>query len=93
MPTIATRISGHEDVISDGVTGMLVPPNQVDALAEALSQLAARPDLRQTMGGAARQFVERNYSTETVLASLLAVYRREGASTLGQTDLNSHASQ
>lgn len=93
LPTIATRISGHEDVIADGVTGMLVPPNQVDALAEALSQLAARDDLRRTMGDAARQFVEQHYATETVLEALLAVYRREGASTYGQTDLKINASR
>lgn len=72
---------------------MLVPPNQVDALAEALSQLAARDDLRRTMGDAARQFVEQHYATETVLEALLAVYRREGASTYGQTDLKINASR
>lgn len=93
LPTIATRISGHEDVITDGVTGMLVPPNQVDELARALSQLAVCADLRQTMGRAARQFVEQHYSTEKVLGALLAVYRREGTSPPGQADLKTNANQ
>lgn len=93
LPTIATRISGHEDVVTDGVTGLLVPANQVDALAQALSKLAGEPDARQTMGAAARHFVEQKYSTESVMESLLAVYRRDSASIPQHPGLNVHASQ
>ena len=79
LPTIATRISGHEDVITDGATGILVAANQIDALAIALTQLAENPDLRQTMGLAARRFVEQHFSTDVVLDSLLRLYRKQDA--------------
>lgn len=78
LPTIATRISGHEDVITDGETGMLVAPNDPGALAEAIVQLAGSQDTRQKMGEAARRFVEKAYSTTTVMDALLAIYHKQG---------------
>lgn len=93
LPTIATRISGHEDVVADGVSGILVPPNQAQTLADALSQLADCPESRQTMGAAARRAVERHYSTETVLESLLAIYRRQDVAVSRSSDLKIDASQ
>jgi glycosyltransferase involved in cell wall biosynthesis len=79
LPTVATQISGHEDVIAHGVTGLLVPPNHADELAAALSHLAENPNLRQEMGATARRFVEQYFSTEAVMQSLLAVYTQPSA--------------
>lgn len=57
LPVIATRHGGALDIIVDGETGILVPPNNADALADAIARLASDPALRQSMGasGAERQ--------------------------------------
>jgi glycosyltransferase involved in cell wall biosynthesis len=79
LPTVATQISGHEDVIAHSETGLLVPPNHADELAAAISHLAENPNLRQEMGATARRFVEQYFSTEAVMQSLLAVYTQPSA--------------
>ena len=68
-------------------------PFTAQTLADALSQLADCPESRQTMGAAARRAVERHYSTETVLESLLAIYRRQDVAVSRSSDLKIDASQ
>ena len=55
LPSVATRVEGVDEVIEDGVQGLLVPPQDQDALAAALVKLIADPALRQQMGAAARR--------------------------------------
>jgi glycosyltransferase involved in cell wall biosynthesis len=53
-PTVATRAGGIPEAIRDGLEGLLVEPGQPEQLAAALTRMAAEPDLRATMGRAAR---------------------------------------
>lgn len=46
--------SGPSDIIADGINGRLVPVNDVDTLAQAMADLMSNPDLRETLGQAAR---------------------------------------
>ncbi|HVL96537.1 MAG TPA: glycosyltransferase family 4 protein [Solirubrobacteraceae bacterium] len=55
-PVVATRVGGLEEVVDDGVTGRLVPPGDVDALAAAVLDVLAR---RETLGAAGRARAER----------------------------------
>lgn len=50
---------GPHDMIRDGVDGLLVPPDDVDALAAALARLLGDPDLRRNLGNAARNHAHR----------------------------------
>jgi glycosyltransferase involved in cell wall biosynthesis len=50
LPVIATDVGGSPELILDGVTGLLVPPRQPAAIAEALRRLIADPELRLRMG-------------------------------------------
>jgi glycosyltransferase involved in cell wall biosynthesis len=52
---IAASIGGLEDLVRDGETGLLVPPGEADALAEAMLAMAADPALAVTMGREARR--------------------------------------
>ncbi len=52
LPVVASDIRGPREQVVDGVTGILVPPRQVEPLAAALARLAANPALRTTMGAA-----------------------------------------
>ena len=54
LPIVATRIPGHEDVVVDNVTGLMVPPNDPRALADAAARLLAEPERRRRMGEAFR---------------------------------------
>jgi glycosyltransferase involved in cell wall biosynthesis len=65
-PLIGTNVPGIRDVVLDGVTGYLVPPDDVDALASALKRLALDPLLRRTMGEAARAHVAAHFSESQV---------------------------
>lgn len=76
LPTIATRVSGHEDIITEAETGFLVPPNDPRALAAAVVRLANHQELRFEMGVAARKFVEKKYATSVVIDSLIRLYKK-----------------
>lgn len=75
LPVVATRVSGHEDVVRDGVTGLLVPAGDVQALASALQRMVDDPGLRERMGAAGREVALGEFGTERVLRSLLGLYR------------------
>jgi len=63
-PVLATRVEGVVDVIQDGKTGLLVPPNDAPALAAAIRALIADPDLRARLGRAGKTHVQRHYSVK-----------------------------
>jgi glycosyltransferase involved in cell wall biosynthesis len=81
LAVVATRVSGHEDVVSHGTTGLLVPPNDAAALACAIQTLLDDAELRLRMGRAARAAIEQDYCVEIITARLLRLYR--GAATTG----------
>ena len=75
-PLVASDIPGCRAVVHEGVTGFLVPPNDPQALAEALERLALDAQLRSRMGSAARQLVLDQFTHERINAATLEVYRR-----------------
>jgi glycosyltransferase involved in cell wall biosynthesis len=75
-PVVATRVGGVPDVVEDGVDGILVNVGDLDALAGALSRLAADPELRRQMGEAGRQRVLPRYAVERLIDDVDGLYRR-----------------
>jgi phosphatidylinositol alpha-mannosyltransferase len=73
-PVIASDIAGYRDVVRDGVDGILVPPADPQALAEALRDLWEEPDRRAQMSLAAAADVER-FAWPRVATELLDAYR------------------
>lgn len=61
-PIVATDAGGTREIVVDGLTGLLVPIEDVDALAGGLRRLATDPGLRERLGRAARDRVERQFS-------------------------------
>ncbi|MBN1306119.1 MAG: glycosyltransferase family 4 protein [Anaerolineales bacterium] len=62
MPVIATRIAGNEELVSPRETGLLVPPDDVAALKEALVELLTDEKKRRRMGEQARSRVEAHFT-------------------------------
>lgn len=73
LPQITTRESG--DVVRDGVNGLIIPPNDPDALAAALERLYRDRDLGARLGAAGRQRVVENFTWEHFGERLLEAYR------------------
>jgi phosphatidylinositol alpha-mannosyltransferase len=74
-PVVASDISGYRDVMTDE-TGLLVPPGDPGALADAVTELLADEPRRQTFGAAARKLAEERYSWDDIARRLAAVYER-----------------
>ncbi len=64
LPVIASDVGGLPEVVLDGITGLLVPPGDINALAEAMFSLLTDPQLRIQMGQAGREFVLQHYRWE-----------------------------
>ena len=76
LPAIGTRIYGVVDAIEEGATGLLVPPGDADALADAMRYLATDEKARRSLGAAARDRAQRDFSQERLTSALLAFYER-----------------
>lgn len=77
-PVVATRVGGLPDVVSDGETGVLVPPADPQALARAIVGLLANPDRRAAMGEAAGRRVRDRFPVERMVTLTEEAYRRSG---------------
>ncbi len=75
-PIVCSRVDGTAQMFDDGVDGLLVPPGDVDALAEKLGRLLSDPALRQRLGLAARAKAERELSVERYARRCEAVFDR-----------------
>ena len=73
LPQITTRESG--DVVRDGVNGLIIPPNDPDALAAAIERLYRDRDLTARLGAAGRARVVENFTWEHFRARLIEAYR------------------
>jgi glycosyltransferase involved in cell wall biosynthesis len=74
LPVLATDICGCNEIVVDGVTGLLVKPRDVEGLRDAMARLAADPPLRRKMGLAARNRVIENFGRQRVWNALLSLY-------------------
>jgi glycosyltransferase involved in cell wall biosynthesis len=76
LPVVATRIPGCTDVVIDGVTGTLVPPERPDQLAAALSSYLRDPERRSLHAAAARGHVLERFQPQVIWSALAAEYER-----------------
>jgi colanic acid/amylovoran biosynthesis glycosyltransferase len=74
LPVLSTLHSGIPELVADGVSGYLVPENDVAALAQRLTELLERPERWAAMGRAGRAKVEADYDIEALNDDLLRLY-------------------
>lgn len=73
-PIVATRISAIPEIVLDGETGLLVPPRDSAALAEALYELCANPGRGVQLGSRGRERLERVFTVEGMIEATARVY-------------------
>jgi glycosyltransferase involved in cell wall biosynthesis len=74
LPVVATDVGGNPELVIHGNTGMLVPPSDPVAMADALSTYLHDPMLMHRHGQAGRKRVERKFSMDRMVARYMAMY-------------------
>jgi glycosyltransferase involved in cell wall biosynthesis len=74
VPCIATRISGSEDLIEDGLNGLLVPAANVKALADAITYMLSHPAEANKMGLEARQTIVNKFTIQHIADKYIHLY-------------------
>jgi glycosyltransferase involved in cell wall biosynthesis len=74
LPVVATRVGGNPEVVVEGETGLLVPSQSPEKLAEALVHLQADPELARRMGQAGRSRVEHYFDVRRMVRDYEGLY-------------------
>jgi glycosyltransferase involved in cell wall biosynthesis len=74
LPVVATRVGGVPDIVADGETGILVPPDDEAGLAEAIARLLRDPQLARSMGEAGRRRQRVEFTIEATVGRVEALY-------------------
>jgi glycosyltransferase involved in cell wall biosynthesis len=73
-PVVVARSGGLSETVLDGNTGLVVPPNNVSALTDAVALLLRSPDDARAMGVAGRRLVKRRFTLDSYGTFLLQRY-------------------
>lgn len=74
LPTVATRVGGNAEIIDDGKTGILVPPESSPALAEAILRLLRDPRFASSLGKNGREYVASEFSFQKMIENTDKLY-------------------
>jgi glycosyltransferase involved in cell wall biosynthesis len=74
VPTVATRVGGTPEALTDGESGLLVPPGDMASLAAAVCRLLDDPAAATAYGHAARRVIEQRFSLRTMVAATEGLY-------------------
>jgi len=78
LPVVGNSVGGLPELVEDGRTGYLVPPQDLLALARALRCLILEPQRRSALGAAARERVRSRFSAAHMAAQIRTIYDRLG---------------
>jgi glycosyltransferase involved in cell wall biosynthesis len=73
---VATKVGGTGELVVEGSTGLMVPPNDPKVLADAMQKVLSDDDLRRTMGENGRQRVEKNFAIEAQAEAYWELFSR-----------------
>ena len=76
LPVIATDVGGNAEAVEDGVSGIIVPPEDPVALAEAIADLLSDPVRAQAMGAAGKAIVARKFSLDAMMGRIVGLYKK-----------------
>lgn len=76
VPVVATRIAGMDEVVVDGMTGLLVEPKEPFFLAKAISKVLDDPEFAARLGAAGQRFVRDRFSVDAMVAQYTSIYEK-----------------
>ncbi len=74
LPVVATRVAGTAEVVADGVTGIIVPVEDAEALARGLARLVEDAEARRRFGEAGRALIQAEYTIERNVLAFTDIY-------------------
>ncbi len=74
-PVVATSVNGCPEIVSDGDSGLLVPPDDIQAWVRAVTQLLDHPEMAVKMGLEGRGLVEEKFSLPVMIRRMETVYQ------------------
>ena len=76
LPVIATDVGGNAEAVQHGVSGLLVPPDDPDALYAAITRLLSNPTLTKAMGAAGNSLAAKYFTTEAMMTRIASTYEK-----------------
>jgi glycosyltransferase involved in cell wall biosynthesis len=76
LPVVATKVGGVGEIVTNNSTGLLVPANNITALAQALNELLGDVEKRKNFGSQLKLHVEQHFSLAHMLAKTLEIYAK-----------------
>lgn len=76
LPVVATDVGGNAEAVRSGITGLIVPPENAEALARAMLEILSDPQRRAAMGAAGKTAVAQKFTTDAMMRGIVGVYDR-----------------
>ncbi len=76
LPQIVTNINGSNEIIENGVNGLIIPPKDIEALYLAMAKMVESPEMVESMAKCARGKIQNRYEQRAVLEALLNEYKK-----------------
>ena len=76
LPVVATQVGGNGEAVEHGTTGFIVPPENPEAMSDAIERLLAHPTQMKAMGNAGRNRALEKFTTEAMMARIIATYKQ-----------------
>ena len=77
VPVVATAVGGVPEVVEEGTSGVLVPPDDREALRAAMAELIRNPERRAALGRHAQTRIHRRFSLASMAAAYRELYRQD----------------
>ena len=81
VPVVASRVGGNTELVTDGINGLLLPPEDVDGLACTLSRLVADALLRERLAAAGGALIERKFDRAVMARAYVDIFEQAMADT------------
>jgi len=75
LPVVATDVGGNSEAVQDGISGLLVPSEDPQALSSAIDRLLDDPAMAAAMGAAGREIVTSRFTTGAMMAQITGAYK------------------
>lgn len=76
LPVVVTDVGGNAEAVTEGVNGLVVPPENPIALAEAIARLLSDPHRARAIGMAGRAMVKEKFTSEVMMSQTASAYRK-----------------